>query len=142
MEEFILIKNNYDNARCKKCRREIAFGKTVRWLKSVGVFCSDSCAVRYRTDGDKWQRLLSVLVESPKALASRIQQDKTDDNFRKLFDKAVHPRTPVEEARTSAFVALRLLSKHGIELHPAGTAERIRRLDTILEAARAIVEEP
>lgn len=140
--DFVLIRNNYCNSRCKKCQKDIPIGKTVRWLKSVGIFCSDSCAVRYKTDGDKWHRLLNVLVEAPKSMQARVTQDKTDDDFRKLFDKAVHPRTPVEEARTSAFIALRMLVKRGVEVHPAGTAERIRRLDTVLEAARAIVEEP
>lgn len=141
MLDFVLILNSYENARCKKCGRGIAVGKKVRWVKSVGVFCSDNCCLRYQKDSDKWSRLLSVLFEAPRLTAERAM-DKTDDDFRKLFDKAVHPRTPVEEARTSAFIGLRMLVKKGVELHPAGTAERIRRLDAILLAARAIVEEP
>ena len=41
-----------------------------------------------------------------------------------LIARAVHPDTPVEEARTSAVIALRLIREHEIKLVEKGTAPR------------------
>lgn len=41
------------------------------------------------------------------------------EKIRALIHRAVHPSTPIEEARTAAIIALRMATEAGLELAPA-----------------------
>lgn len=47
---------------------------------------------------------------------------KTLEKIRAIVNRAVHPSTPIEEARTAALIALRMATEAGLELVP--TADR------------------
>src|SRR5262245_47005554 len=44
------------------------------------------------------------------------KDDKTLEKIRALTDRAVHPSTPIEEARTSALIAVRMAREAGLEV--------------------------
>jgi hypothetical protein len=46
-----------------------------------------------------------------------------EDKIRHLLARAAHPSTPVEEARTCAHLAAKLMAEHGIEVGGGGAPE-------------------
>lgn len=58
------------------------------------------------------------------------------EKIRRLLERAAHASTPVEEARTSAVIAARLIIEHEVELYlPGQTPRRGRGLGDIFEAS-------
>jgi hypothetical protein len=59
-----------------------------------------------------------------------------------LVSRALHPKTPIEEARTSALVALRIMQQHGVlpsgKVESGAEVEKLTR--ELAEADRALLE--
>jgi hypothetical protein len=49
------------------------------------------------------------------------------DRIQALISRAAHPGTPEEEARSSAFITVKLISKHGVSLSLGQEADRRER---------------